>query len=97
MVDIEELADLYARAVEAKVTGVLHGIDDTEESVGACARKVGPRTVNKPVDNPFAEALASDQLVSSEKTRRKLGWNPRKTFTSTVDEQWREWRVATQT
>ena len=92
MVDIHELANLYARAIEEKATGVLHGIDDTGATVGECARAVGPKIVNKPAEDPFGEALASNQNVSSEKTRRKLGWNPRKTFTSTVDEQWREWR-----
>ena len=93
MVAIDELAELYARAVEEKATGILHGIDDTEATVGECARAVGSRIVNKPVEGAFAEALASNQNVSSEKTRRKLGWNPRKTFPSSLDEQWRDWRA----
>lgn len=90
-VHIDELAELYARVIEAKATGIHHGIDDTDATVRQCAESVG-RVVSKDMNGPFAEALKSNQLVSSEKTRRRLGWNPRKTFTSTVDEQWREWR-----
>jgi nucleoside-diphosphate-sugar epimerase len=90
-VDVEELAQLYARAVEQKAAGILHGIDDTDTTVREAAESLGSVT-SKNMDGPFADALKSNQIVSSEKTRRKLGWNPRKTFTSTLDEQWRDWR-----
>jgi len=96
MVDVAELAQLYARVVEQKATGVLHGVDDTDATVADCARAVAPDIENKPAAGAYGEALTSNQVVSSEKTRRKLGWNPRKTFTSTIDEQWREWRAALQ-
>ena len=92
MVHIHELAQLYARAVEGKVSGILHGIDDTDATVGQCAGALG-RVVSKGMEGPFADALKSNQSVSSEKTRRKLGWNPRKTFLSSIDEQWSEWRA----
>lgn len=94
-VDIGELAQLYARAVEQKVTGILHGIDDTDSTVRKTAEAVG-RVTSKDMNDPFAEALKSNQIVSSEKTRRKVGWNPRKTFISTIDAQWRDWRAALQ-
>jgi nucleoside-diphosphate-sugar epimerase len=42
---------------------------------------------------PLTDALIADQRVSSEATRRKLGWKPSRTFTSSIDEQWREWRA----
>jgi len=35
----------------------------------------------------------ADQQVSSEATKRMLGWKPSRTFTSSIDEQWREWRA----
>jgi nucleoside-diphosphate-sugar epimerase len=92
-VHVEELAQLYARAVEQKAAGIFHGIDDTDATVRKAAEAVGPVT-SKDMEGPYAEALKSNQIVSSEKTRRKLGWNPRKTFTSTIDEQWREFRAA---
>ena len=96
MVEVSELAQLYARAVEQKPTGVLHGVDDTDATVAECARALGPDVVSKPAEGAYGEAVSSNQIVSSEKTRRKLGWNPQKTFTSTVDEQRREWRSALQ-
>jgi len=36
-----------------------------------------------------------DQIVSSEATRRAIGWLPRRTFVNSMDEQWREFRAAT--
>ena len=43
---------------------------------------------------PFADALAIDQQVSSTATRRTLGWNPTREFTSSIDEQWIEYRAS---
>ena len=39
-------------------------------------------------------ALNIDQRVSSTATRKKLGWNPKREFTSSIDEQWAEWRAS---
>ncbi len=101
LVDVGELADLYVRAVEKRTAGILHGVDDTKATVEECARAVAPKgeIAKVPLEKarekfgPFADALASNQEVSSEKTRRKIGWNPRKTFTAAVDEQRRDWRA----
>jgi hypothetical protein len=41
---------------------------------------------------PFADALAVDQRIFSKQTREKTGWNPRRTFTTSIAEQWQEWR-----
>jgi hypothetical protein len=41
---------------------------------------------------PFADALAVDQRIFSKQTREKTGWNPSRTFTTSVAEQWQEWR-----
>lgn len=100
MVDQQELADLYVRAVEQKARGVLHGIDDSHDPLEACARAVAPNgTIEKiPLEiartamGPFADALAVDQVIASDETRAKLGWAPRRTFLSSVAEQWQEWR-----
>ncbi|MFP5245369.1 MAG: NAD-dependent epimerase/dehydratase family protein [Thermoanaerobaculia bacterium] len=98
MVDVHELADLYVRAIGT--SGVLHGIDDSHATLEESARAVAPDgTIEKtPLEDarahlgPFADALAIDQQISSTETRQKTGWNPRKTFTGSVAEQWREWK-----
>lgn len=99
-VDLEELGDFYLRAVERRATGVLHAIDDSHETVEESARAVGrssdvehvPLELARTALGDFADALAVDQVIASNESREKLGWSPRKTFVSSVDEQWREWR-----
>lgn len=101
MVDRQELAKLYVRAVELRTTGILHGIDDTRAPLEQCARAVGPdsRLDFLPADamraklGAFVEALVLDQVIDSSETRQKIGWNPKRTFTSSVPEQWAEWRA----
>jgi nucleoside-diphosphate-sugar epimerase len=100
MVDLHDLTDLYLRAIEKRAAGVLHGIDDTRATLDECARAVAPNgTIEHiPLDaarrnlGPFADALAVDQQIDSKATREKTGWSPRRTFTSSVEEQWLEWR-----
>ena len=100
MVDLHDLADLYVRAVEQKATGVLHGIDDSHDPLETCARAVAPDgeieklplEIARTAMGPFADALAVDQVIASSETRAKLGWSPRRTFLSSVAEQWQEWR-----
>ena len=100
MVDLRDLADVYVRAVERKARGVLHGIDDSHDTLVGMARAIAPNgTIEKtPLEiartamGPFADALAVDQVISSAETREKLGWSPRRTFVSSVADQWNEWR-----
>lgn len=100
MVHLHDLTDLYLRAVELEVTGMLHGIDDTETTLEENANAIAPNgTLEKtPLEiarqhfGPFADALAVDQRISSTDTRAQTGWNPWRTFTSTVEQQWQEWR-----
>jgi nucleoside-diphosphate-sugar epimerase len=100
MVHLHDLTDLYVRAVTQRTTGVLHGIDDTRATLDECARAVAPEGTieHVPLDDargnlgPFADALAVDQTIDSGETRTKTGWSPRRTFTSSVEEQWSEWR-----
>jgi nucleoside-diphosphate-sugar epimerase len=94
MVDVHELADLYVRIVEQKAKGVLHGIDDTDATLDECIRAVSTDLAIEyvPVEGPFGEALAVDQRISSTRTREQTGWNPRRTFTSSVAQQWQDWR-----
>ena len=100
MVDLHELADLYVRSIEQKTTGILHGIDDTHATLDECVHAVGPDVAIEHIPletarttmGPFADALAVDQRIFSKQTREKTGWNPQRTFTSSVAEQWQEWR-----
>lgn len=101
MVDLHELAKLYVRVVELRTTGILHAIDDTRAPLEQCARAVGPssRLEFLPADamraklGAFTDALVVDQVVDSSETRQRTGWNPKRTFTSSVTEQWEEWRA----
>jgi nucleoside-diphosphate-sugar epimerase len=102
MVNIHDLADCYVRVTEQRATGIFHAVDDTNETLLGCALGVASGSVIEtiPVEvarekyGPFADALAIDQQVSSTATRRKLGWNPTREFTSSIDEQWIEYRAA---
>jgi len=101
MVDLHDLVDLYLRCVEQGETGMLHGIDDTSATLEECARAVAPNgsIESFPLDaarqsfGAFADALAIDQRISSAHTRSQTGWQPRRTFIGSIDEQWREWRI----
>jgi nucleoside-diphosphate-sugar epimerase len=102
MVNLHDLADCYVRLTEQRATGIFHAVDDTNETLLGCALAVAsgatietiPIEVAQQKYGPFADALAIDQRVSSKVTRRKLGWNPSREFTSSLDEQWEEWRAA---
>ncbi|MEU7527448.1 NAD-dependent epimerase/dehydratase family protein [Saccharothrix sp. NPDC042600] len=88
MVHVDDLAELFALAVEsAKPGSVLHGV--TEEAVSTVALAAaadqaagGPGnaqpwpTAADTVGEPFAQALALDQAVTSTQTRTTLGWTP---------------------
>jgi nucleoside-diphosphate-sugar epimerase len=98
MVNLHDLADCYVRVIEQRAIGIFHGVDDTRASVNECARSVAPseKIENVAADGPLGQALTLDQNVSSEAARHKLGWTPRRTFTTSIEEQWREWRDALQ-
>jgi nucleoside-diphosphate-sugar epimerase len=94
MVNIHDLADCYVRVIEQRAPGIFHGVDDTHATINECAKALSPNIEHLSAEGPLAPALTLDQYVSSEATRRKLGWTPRRTFTTSLDEQWREWREA---
>jgi len=97
LINLHDLADCYVRAVEQRAAGILHAVDDTKATLNECARAVAPsgKIDHVPAEGFMAEALTANQIVSSEATRRTLGWSPRRTFVNSIDEQWREWRTAT--
>jgi nucleoside-diphosphate-sugar epimerase len=95
MVNLHDLADCYVQVIEQRIAGVFHAVDDTRATLNECARAVAPsgRIEHVPGEDPLAQALTADQIVSSEATRRKLGWTPRRTFVNSIEEQWQEWRA----
>jgi nucleoside-diphosphate-sugar epimerase len=104
MVDLHELTDCYVRVAEQRATGIFHAVDDGNATINECARAVAPAAALDHIPlksareklGPFADALVVNQHVSSEATRKALGWAPRRTFVNSVEGQWREWRSALQ-
>jgi nucleoside-diphosphate-sugar epimerase len=101
-VNLHDLVNLYVRAVEQRVPGVFHGVDDTHATLNQCAAAIGPDTLVEHVPaemarssmGPFVDALIIDQHVSSVATRQTLGWIPNRDLVGSVSEQWAEWRAA---
>lgn len=89
-VDVEDLAQLYVRAVEKAKPGSLynasHGpsyrVAEVAEAASTGAGASG-KTESWPLEDarktigPFADALVLDQQVSGEKAKKELGWAPR--------------------
>ena len=82
-VHVDDLADLYVRALEQGATGVFIGAsgdDSTVRQLGeAVSGSVRAETVEASRERlgaGFADALLLDQQVSGEKARRILGWAP---------------------
>jgi nucleoside-diphosphate-sugar epimerase len=101
MIELHDLANLYVAVVEQRAPGILHATDDTHETLAACARALAANVsvhtstaeeARAKFGDAFAEALLVDQIVSSNITRERLGWTPKRTFLNSIDEQWREWR-----
>lgn len=91
LVHLDDLTDLYVRALEVPAGSVLHGITDTATmtEIAAWARAEAGRTGPAPSMSleearsklgAFSEALALDQVVDSEATQRLTGWTPGRTF-----------------
>jgi nucleoside-diphosphate-sugar epimerase len=89
-VDVEDLAQLYVRALEKATPGSLynasHGasfrVAEVAEaaSIGAGAKgktESWPLEEARKAMGPFADALVLDQQVSGEKAKKELGWAPR--------------------
>lgn len=90
LVDVDDLADLYVRALERASGGTLfHASDGSAYRVREIAEAAssgagaGGRTESWLIEDArktlgaYADALALDQLVSSDKARATLGWQPR--------------------
>jgi len=99
LIDLHDLTDCYVKMIEARSPGIHHAVDDSRATLNECARAVagnGAITHVAPPAGPFGEVLVADQEVSSDQTRRRLGWQPARDFLGSVREQWDEWRAETQ-
>jgi len=90
LVYVDDLADLYVRALENAPAGTLligahgpsHRVRDLAEAASNGAGADG-RTEAWPLEEarkslgPFADALTLDQQVSGDKAKRLLGWSPK--------------------
>jgi len=85
VVHVDDLADLYVRALGSTGGTLFHATDGSSflvREIAAAARPNG-RAESWPVEEArktlgaYADALALDQLVSSEKARTAFGWQPR--------------------
>jgi len=87
-VHVNDLADLYVRALSAPAGTLLYAADGPavtmREIAEAASRAAGAdgRVEIVPVEEArktmglFADALALDQQISGERARRLLGWQP---------------------
>lgn len=89
LVHVEDLADLYVRALNAKPRSVFVGVDDQNPTIADVSRALA-HAAGVPVRamdlaeatrrmGPIAEAFALDQQLTGAKARRELGWQPRHT------------------
>jgi nucleoside-diphosphate-sugar epimerase len=88
-VHADDLADLYALALERAPSGSVfngaHGPATRLVEIARAASELGGaggRVAAWPLDEArkvlwgFADAIASDQIISGEKAKRELGWHP---------------------
>src|SRR5438093_3944309 len=108
LVHVDDLAELYVRLVERAPAGsIFHATDastrtvrEIAEAASRAAGKDGKVSV-VPLDKarstmgPFADALALDQKVSSEKARSELDWRPRhEDFVAEAPQLFADWQAA---
>jgi uncharacterized protein (TIGR02246 family) len=92
MVHVDDLAELYAAALERAEAGTLwHGVTEpavpVRDLAHAAGRAAGVLAAPRPwpvaaareaLGEAFADALALDQRVAGDAARERLGWRPRR-------------------
>jgi nucleoside-diphosphate-sugar epimerase len=83
VVHADDLADLYVRAfLNAPAGSLFHATDGSAYRVLEIAQAASANTQSWPLEDArktlggYADALVLDQLLSSEKAKRTLGWQP---------------------
>lgn len=89
LVHVDDLAELYVRALDARPRSVYVGVDDQNPTTGEVSQVLA-KALDVPVREvdaaeaaermgPIAEAFALDQRLTAAKARRELGWLPKHT------------------
>ena len=104
LVHVDDLAELYVRLVERAPAGsVFNAVDASQhtqrEVAEAASRAAGKdgKVQATPIEagNLFSEALALDQILSSEKARSELDWRPRhESFVAEAPLLFQQWQAA---
>lgn len=108
MVHIDDLAELYVRLVERAPAGsIFNAVDASQrtqrELAEAASRAAGkggavsalPLEKARAQMGPFADALAAEQRLSSERARNELDWRPRhEDFAAEADALFKAWQAA---
>jgi nucleoside-diphosphate-sugar epimerase len=88
LVHVDDIADLYALALDAPAGSVYAGVATADFTVAqiaeavsraaGCAGRVESVTAEQAREEmgPIADAFALDQQISSARARDQLGWNP---------------------
>lgn len=86
LVHVRDLADLYVRALAAPAGAILHGVamtrtarDVASGSEHALPADPLPLAAARERLGAFADALALDQVIASDRTRALVGWAPVRT------------------
>jgi nucleoside-diphosphate-sugar epimerase len=109
MVHIDDLAELYVRAVERAPAGsiffAVDGSQHTAQQVAEAAAKAAGKDgqvqtlsldqARQSLGAPYAEALALSQRISGEKARNELDWRPRhESFVNEAAQLFAAWRAS---
>ncbi len=101
----DDLAELYRLVAESRARGVFHGVDGTaprvREMAAALAAAAGKKGATRAVPleearkkmGPLADALATDQVVTTTRAA-EVGWKPsRPRFPEAARQAHREWKT----
>jgi nucleoside-diphosphate-sugar epimerase len=84
LVHVEDIADLYARALTAKPGSVYIGVGEGRPTAKEVSQALsGGQAVSISLDEahermgPIADAFVLDQQLTSDKARKELGWAPK--------------------
>jgi nucleoside-diphosphate-sugar epimerase len=108
MVHLQDLANLYLRAIESMLGGeIFNGTDRSRFTVLECAQAASraagkrgrvrtiPMAKARKMMGPLADCLTLDQHVDSSKAVRLLGWQPRHGgFVDGVNRYYTAWKAA---
>lgn len=106
MIHVEDLANLYVLAAEKEMNSIIFNATDGSQvtvkeivaHIAAIAgipeqiRMISPEEANKEI-GPFSTGLLVDQMISSQRAQRLLGWSPRHlSFLHDIERYYEAWK-----